>query len=513
MKEYLHIPDEIRRFFRLDGSRSLLIKGPAGTGKTTLALQIMEDLGRPESSFYLTTRVSDEALFQQFPWLKEEEMKRKIVDAGKILLESLYGRKKRISPVLPDEDLEKIESARKFLKDINAKGAPPEKTDRTWMNRVFAKYGRIPEIEYTYDRIDTILPEKAMIVIDSVEGLTHRHRTDSEDFITMLQKDLVENSNTDVIFVLEKEEAPELEYLVDGVVGLSFMETYARRIREISLNKLRSIKISQPKYIFTLNNGKFRSFDINDYETDRISDWEPVEESGDRYSTGISDLDAILGGGLKKGSYNVVELGPNVSLEDYYLIMRPLWLNFITHDRGIFAVLVGGSTPDNIMNEGIKFLGGLEIAEKYAKDHVRIVDYFSEDDPRPYILPLLNKDREELYEMYSKNLRELRGEKNRPIMDYAGFDTIEYLRGDTLAIRDVLQTVARTKKSEDIGMCAVRPGLKLGQEIMNLADTYIRLFVKDRVLCLYGIKPKTPAYAVVVDKEKGLPYVRLEPLV
>ncbi len=509
MKE-TNIPDEVKRFFSLNGSRSLLIKGPAGTGKTTFALQIMEDLGRPESSFYLTTRVSDEALFQQFPWLKKEEMRRKIVDAGKILLESLYGRRKRIAPVLPEEEAEKIESAKKFLKDINMDSAPPEKTDRTWMNRIFAKYGRIPEIEYTYDRIDTILPEKAMVVIDSIEGLTHKHRTDAEDFITMLQKDLVENSNTDVIFVLEKDEAPELEYLVDGVVKLDYTEFDARRIREISLEKLRAIEIEQPRYIFTLNNGKFRSFSMEDNSSEKKSLWEPVEEKDGMYSTGIPDLDRILGGGLKKGSYNVVELGPNVSLLDYYLIMRPIWLNFVTNDRGIFGVLVGGDTADNIMKDAMEYMGGK--AEEYARKYIRIVDYFTEDDPRPYVLPLLGKDAEEVYEMYAENIRELRGEENRPIMDYAGFDTIEYLRGDTIAIRDVLQTVARTKKTEDIGMCAVRPGLKLAQEITNLADTYIKLFVKDRVLCLYGVKPKTPVYAVVVDEEKGLPYIRLEPL-
>ncbi len=509
MKE-TNIPYEIKKFFSMDGSRSLLIKGPAGTGKTTFALQIMEDLGRPESSFYLTTRVSDEALFQQFPWLKKEEMRRKIVDAGKILLESLYGRRKRIAPVLPEEEAEKIESAKKFLRDINIEAAPPEKTDRTWLNRVFAKYGRIPEIEYTYDRIDTILPEKAMVVIDSVEGLTHKHRTDSEDFITMLQKDLVENSNTDVIFVLEKNEAPELEYLVDGVVTLDYMEMDARRVREISLDKLRAVEIEQPKYIFTLNRGKFRSFSVEDNTSEKKSTWVPVEEKDGLYSTGIPDLDAILGGGLKKGSYNVIELGPNVSLMDYYLIMRPMWLNFVSHGRGIFGVLVGGSTPDEVMKEGMEYLG--DKAEEYARKYVRIVDYFTEDDPRPFVLSLLGKDAEEVYEIYARNLRELRGDENRPIMDYAGFDTIEYLRGDNIAIRDVLQTVARTKKTEDLGMCAVRPGLKLAQEIMNLADTYLKLFVKDRVLCLYGIKPKTPVYAVVVDEEKGLPYVRLEPL-
>ncbi len=508
MKE-VNIPKEVKEFFRKDGSRSLLIKGAAGTGKTTLALQIMEDLGNPESSFYLTTRVSDEALFMQFPWLKEEEMRRKIVDAGKILLETLYGRKKKVYEEIPPEKEEQIESARKFLKNISETPVH-ERTERSQLNHIFAKYGRIPEIEYTYDRIDTILPQKAMLVIDSIEGLTHKHRTDPEDFIMMLQKDLVEASNTDVIFVLEKDEAMDLEYLVDGVVDLSFYVTESKRVREIRLEKLRSIKISQPNYVFTLNRGKFRSFDMEDSISDKKTSWEPIVEKEGYYSTGIEDLDRILGGGYIPGSYNAVELGENVSLEDYYLLVRPIWLNFLTHDRGIVAVLVGGDTPENVRKDAISYLDH-DKTEEYARKYVRIVDYFSEKDPRPYVMPMAGKEREEVLEMYGSNLRELRGSGNRPLMDYVGFDTIEYLRGDTIAIKDLLSSVERTKKSEDIGLCAVRPGLKLGQEIANLADTYIRLFVKDRVLFLYGVKPKTGIYAVIVDEDRGMPYVRLEP--
>ncbi len=509
MKE-VNIPYEIKKFFELDGSRSLMIKGPAGTGKTTLALQIMEDLGVPEASFYLTTRVSDEALFQQFPWLREEEKKRKVVDAGKILLESLYGKKKQQADI-PPEKTETIGVAKRFLKNITD-GETPERVERSNLNHVFAKYGRIPEIEYTYDRIDTILPRRAMVVIDSVEGLTHKHRVDQEDFIMMLQKDLVEASNTHVIFVLEKDEAPELEYLVDGVVDMVAHSENSKRIREISLEKLRSIHIAQPKYVFTLNRGKFRSFDMADNISDIVSEWEPTPEEEGMYSTGTPDLDALLGKGFKKGSYNVIELDPNVSLEDFYLLMRPIWMNFVMHERGIVAVPVGGDTPDHIMNDAYKFFGekkAKELSEKY----VRIVDYFSEEDERPFVMPMAGKDTDEIIEMYTANLAKIRGDVNRPIMDYVGFDTIEYLRGDSIAIRDLLSTVSRTKKSEDIGLCVVRPGLKLTQEIMNLADTYIRLFVKDRVLFIYGVKPKTGIYAVVVDEERGLPHIRLEPMV
>ena len=88
------IPGEVKDFFTKEGGRSLLVEGEAGTGKTTFALQVLEELGKPQTSFYLSTRVSDEALYTQFPWLREKDMQSRVLDSGKILLESLYKKEK-----------------------------------------------------------------------------------------------------------------------------------------------------------------------------------------------------------------------------------------------------------------------------------------------------------------------------------------------------------------------------------------------------------------------------------
>ena len=51
------IPDELERFVRHD-TYALLIKGKAGTGKTTLSLTILKTLGQASNFFYISTRVS-----------------------------------------------------------------------------------------------------------------------------------------------------------------------------------------------------------------------------------------------------------------------------------------------------------------------------------------------------------------------------------------------------------------------------------------------------------------------
>lgn len=56
------IPDELLDFIRRD-SYSLLIKGSAGTGKTTLALTILRELDLRGRFLYISTRVSPTQLF------------------------------------------------------------------------------------------------------------------------------------------------------------------------------------------------------------------------------------------------------------------------------------------------------------------------------------------------------------------------------------------------------------------------------------------------------------------
>src|ERR671913_2339935 len=65
-----HIPEDLLNFIRRD-TYSLLVKGFAGTGKTTLALTILNVLGIKNNFFYISTRLSPKQLFQYYPWLKD----------------------------------------------------------------------------------------------------------------------------------------------------------------------------------------------------------------------------------------------------------------------------------------------------------------------------------------------------------------------------------------------------------------------------------------------------------
>src|SRR5690348_13680245 len=66
--DLIYMPDELMRFIKRD-TYSLLIKGFAGTGKTTLALTILRALESKNNFFYISTRISPKQIFQYYPWL------------------------------------------------------------------------------------------------------------------------------------------------------------------------------------------------------------------------------------------------------------------------------------------------------------------------------------------------------------------------------------------------------------------------------------------------------------
>jgi KaiC/GvpD/RAD55 family RecA-like ATPase len=506
-RKNISFPNEIESFFRRPSGRSLMIKGSPGTGKTTFALQLLEELADPDKSFYLSTRVSDEALYSQFPWLEDKEMRSRIVDSGRIFLKTLYSASTEMEgAVEPKKEVPALSTAKDFLKSIGEEEGPPTKVDRTRLSALLER-NRMPEIESTYDRVEYVLPEKTTLVIDSVEGVTHKYGIDPEEFITSLQKDLVENSNTDMILVLEKASSPNLEYLVDGVISLAMGELDGRRMREVRLDKLRATEIKQPGYLLSLQHGRFRCFEPFYPDHTRSNGWEIKPDTANHYSTGISDLDSLLDGGFRIGSYNVMEIGHRVTNEEYHSIITPILLNFIKQKRGVVAVLTGGDHAETTRAELLPF-----IPDEIFDNYVRIADYFIANSKKPYIMALGTR-KEEALKIWKENLAALRGKENKPILDFTGFDTLEYLRGDTIAIKDLLNAVAKTKISQDLGLGIIKPGLKLTQEIMNMADTYLKIVDINKCPCIYGIKPKTLIYAIVTDEKKGYPHVKLCPIV
>jgi KaiC/GvpD/RAD55 family RecA-like ATPase len=504
------VPTEVITFLSGKGGRSLIIKGGAGTGKTTFGLELLERVGQPTRSYYLSTRIGDEALFRQFPWLRTSEMRTRVLDAAKLFLDAIQAGTKPRDLELPEVEQKKVRAGREVLASFGQERGPPTRVDRTHLTALL-KRSPMPEVENVYQRIERALPEKSLLVIDSLEGVTHKYGLEMEEFVMALQKDLVEASSTDVVMILEKPEAGGIEYLVDGLISIQREELDERRVRHLRLEKLRATNIGRARYAVTLDGGRFQALGNAagaPAAATTNSPWKPVADAEKYYSTGVPDFDKLLGGGFRRGSFNAFEVDVNVGVDDYYMLFTPTFLNFLSQGRGIIAVLAAGESPDKLRDTLVR-----HVSTNQFDTRVRIPDYSANETEEPYILPMGRYGREEAAKAMVAAERAVAGPDRKPFLEYMAFDTFESLMGDQVAIRMYFQGVSRTKHVGNLGIGLLKPGLLVSSEILNMMDSYFRIINIDSATCIYGIRPRTTIYAISPDPEKGAPHATLIPIV
>ncbi len=450
-----NIPKEVQEFFQEDSGQLLLIKGESGTGKTLFSLEVLRELTGKHLGAHIFIRLEKQEILQNFPKINSSSLKNKIM---------IFDKNNNIS------------DANKFEKEF----------------KNFTNNNKI-----------------SVVVIDTIDAMIERYENPNRILKELIQ--IIKDEKINTLLIQEQESDGYVDYLVEGIVTLKKDELSGRRLRYITLDKLRGVEIKQPRYLMTLENGDFKSFEPFDpgYPDRKKypNKLQLQKNTNSIFSTGIKDLDKLLGGGYKKGSYNIIEVEDNVTSSEYLAILRAIILNFIAHDQGVISVLSGGNHPEAIRNDFTRFID----KEQFDK-YMRITDYFSAESNKPYILPL-GVARDDALKILSKTIKELRGQTNKPILNFTGLDTLEYLRGESIAIKELLTGVGSIKISNDLGLGLIKPGLKLTQSIRNMADTYLKIIDIERCACIYGVKPQTPIYAIIPDESMKIPGIKLTPLV
>jgi hypothetical protein len=439
----LSIPRGIKDFFQVEGGQTLLIKGLPGTGKTTLALEIMNSLCEECNGMYISTRIDPRRLYATNPWVKDVIPPKNVINATQTkLLESLKGMGKDLSNYYAILDFFKV-----FFDEAEEMDNPMIIID-SW---------------------DAVLNYTAHLIGNARAGF--------EQNICEFARDL----DTHLIFVSEFASVMPLDYIVDGVVT---MEQYrlpgyaegsmrSRYVRQIRLDKLRGIEIGHKTYTVTLHGGRFRFFEpYREHKDARIaSDGVRIPDpKSDRISTGIPDLD-IMTGGLKYGSCNVLEIDHGVG-KRYYQILTALASNAIKNGRGVFIL------PSI----------GYQLSSKdiFVPTNV-VVSQPEGEDPTTWGKELLVK---------WDALRERTG---RPILNIIGLDAIEFAFGYKAALNLANLMIRNWKETNDINVLVV----KSGQESMNMAvhtaDTYLLVNELNGGLCLYAIIPRTEPYNMLLE--------------
>jgi hypothetical protein len=280
--EVERLPPELQTVLNTEGY-SILLYGDVGLGKTSLGLEM---LARSKNPFYLSLVSPAEYVHSRYPWIMDHLPPNRILDLRKFI--DPTGRKPRIKTF-------KTRILRHFQPEA---GEAPTIFFNNWTT--FLQSSELQESEW---------PKWHNALLEAAR----------------------QNSWRLIIATPLKDRT--LEAVVDGVVHLirrpmtsliltPFMSSppaNVNKVRLLSFEKLTSIQSTQRNYLFSIARTRFRFIPTNQFAKS-IPPPKPIRSTGNHISSGIRELDELLGGGYPRAATTLLEVTASVARRRHPLI-------------------------------------------------------------------------------------------------------------------------------------------------------------------------------------------------
>src|SRR6476660_3657024 len=473
----MQIPPELMQFVKRD-TYSLLVKGNSGTGKTTLSLTILRALEIRSNFFYISTRLSPRQLFVNYPWM-EKFVVRENIEVN--------------DPSNQRSSLSSFEDA------------------------------RLDEPESLFERItNQLMDVKApIIIIDSWDAIASFMDKEARLNNERVLQTWRERAGAKLIFISEDPKDTTLDFLVDGIIELGQKYCDSIRIREIFLSKLRGVMINKPTYIYSLNNGIFRSYDTykpaefittvkSSIAFNKIEHLFQLLPEDHYIASGYPELDIALGGGFPKKSVILIELDSDINARIIMTFLARIMSNFVrmsspillqptdevdpkavmpylepylstNSERGLVKIFLSSSKPKGICDYNGTSRSKWDAFEKHFEFFHDVVTKTRQEHPNKLLLNVMGG------EMFQKMHNY--GEIN-------GIDLMPFIKANT-----------------DLSIVVVRHSQDVGERLAGISDMHVRFTLINGTLFLQSLVPRTYLHAIVIDRSSGYPKIKLEPIV
>jgi KaiC/GvpD/RAD55 family RecA-like ATPase len=463
------IPRELKDFFSADG-RSLILRGAPGTGKTTLALELLSFFSSTHDAYFISGRIDEQALKRHLHWIDINMLLSKGKDDG-----SRLARKGMLSRKELDRLESRVEEGDETLEgDYDPEPGAGKVENDSW---TIDMTNMLPEIDKLYEKLEATKSGRAMVAIDSIDSLAEKYGIAPRRLIHTIQKDLVERSNFNVIFILETSESNTLEFMGDGVVSLEMADLDGRRMRLMRLEKLRGQTIWNPVNAFSLASGHFDSFvDCQGSETHS----QQIEKV---------DMAGFLQGIIEPGKYNLFEFEGPVPMNVVQSLAREIVKAAAIAPRGVYTTLstrMFGRSPSALLEPHV---------ENYLST-IRFISPVSQLQKEYRDMSTVPVDGESFFADFEwsfvKNMFPESGHPMVFIMD-ANQLLSQYSAG---ALNDIENHIANLVRNNGTCVGFSWPSGNTANVDFGMSDRLIKVRCQGQNVLFYGEKPHSPIYVL-----------------
>ena len=471
--------------------QTLLLRGIPGTGKTTLALALLDAFrGR---RVYVSGRVRRGDLERDFSELADSV------------------RTKNISIVDVASDSSGLRSTLRALQhaDQLVTGLDPSTDLRGLLLP--------PEVLEAWSQASPSAP--TLLVLDSWDAIVERYLDGargpegpslSREEIERGALAQMAQSPVFLVLVSERRDAGQLDYLVNGVVSLEREVREDRLERWLHIDKLRGTRVAHPRYPFSLEGGKFQCIApvSTDPPRDLRTNPSPGRSAGQIWPGSVDY--ASFFGWLPLHRLTVIEHDPEVPLSVLNRMTIPFVCEVLGRQGRVFQVLPPGTHPSDAWD---LYLGC--VSKEAFQQQVRILapppTRAIQEECAPVMLPLPSAT-EGGYNPRTPEAAKFLRENPDPttpnlgLVWVDGLNAINSVQPGTYT-PETLPGMALTYLRESPGHTG-RSGAEadpLVRSLRPVATARIRLRGREGRVFLHGIVPRTPSLVLSDADDRG-PY-------
>jgi hypothetical protein len=321
----------------------------------------------------------------------------------------------------------------------------------------------------------------------------------------------LEESKLSAVIVSESENSPKLDYLVDGIVTLSLSHVEDRTVRSVIVNKLRGFRLQTQRALFTLDGGKFALLPRVEFHFGQNGSLDPkllspVRNTVDSCSTGSPDLDALLDGGVRKGSSLLLDVNSTVSPHSVKLLLDIMAANFINQGGTAFIIPYSIFSSQNEAESLKVFVG-----DQVLRERVRIAEFNQALPDEKWRVKLSGKLTEDLAS-FNNSWNELGAVSSARMMKY-DFDKTVQLYGEALGLPGLAEIGAGIRDTGALSIGVISRPTSFREELLRAVDYHLKMQTVNGSLLIHGVKPITNVHGMRFGFERGYPRLSLTEIV
>lgn len=345
------------------------------------------------------------------------------------------------------------------------------------------------------------------LVLDSFTAIEPLIEESTRSFLHNIFSKVLRSSGVTTLITLERRSMLHIptveEYVADVVIELA--QNLARDepfTRELIVHKFRGGYLSQKRYAFTLHKG----FTVFPPLLKLVKEAELPEllEEVEVLSTGMKELDIIIGGGLKPGSYVVLTFRTAAPFQSF-IIVTPMVLQSVMKGRGVIIL-----PPMGLSAQLIKAHLSKVLSEEDLKEKVRIIE-FGRATKEEWVVNLDGKLEHDMEKVRSVHIS-LKEKTGKPVLRVMGPNRAYTIYGEK-GIRPFIEDVSWVRSLEDFRVDIGWFETPMMRNLVPISDVHFDFFELNGALFMRGIKPKTAVFNVKEVAREGKRFVEFTPVV